>query len=108
MSKICAGDLRHKITFQAPTNSPDGCGGGDLTWSDVTTAWAKIAPVSAGEKFMASKLEEDVSHKITIRYNASVTSVQRIKFGTRTFKIVGVLNPEERNEWLQIFALEQI
>jgi SPP1 family predicted phage head-tail adaptor len=48
----------------------------------------------------------EISHKIRIRYLASVTPKLRIKFGTRYFDIVSVINPDERNEYLEMMCRE--
>jgi SPP1 family predicted phage head-tail adaptor len=53
------------------------------------------------------QMQTPVTHKITMRYNASVTSATRLKFGTRIFAIKEVINVEERSRYLVVKAIEQ-
>lgn len=92
-----AGEMRHKITLQIPTNTANGQGGFDTTWSDGATVWAAIWPTSAREVVEAMQNGLNVTHRIRIRYLSGLKSFWRVKFGTRYFNIMSVLNPDERN-----------
>lgn len=101
-----AGRLRHRITIQQPTTSTNAQGGKVKTWTDVATVWAGIEPVSASESEENFQLEHEVSVRIIIRYRSDITSDMRIKFENRYYKILGIINPDERNRELQIIAIE--
>ena len=103
-----SGILRHRITIQTETAVSDGMGGETLTWSDTLEAWAAIWPLTAKESLDAMKLELQVTHKIRIRYRSGITAKNRIKFGTRIFNIVSLINFEERGKQLDILALESL
>lgn len=106
-----AGLLRHTISIQEQTETDDGMGGFTLEWNDVanmTAVPAAIWPLSAKESLDAMKLELQVTHKIRIRYRSGITAKNRIKFGTRYFNIVSLINFEERNKTLDFLALEDI
>ena len=101
-----SGSLRHRIVIQESTEVSDGMGSFTTTWSDTLEAWAAIWPLSSKESLDAMKLELQVTHKIRIRYRSGITAKNRIKFGTRYFNIISLINYEERNKQLDMLALE--
>lgn len=103
-----AGTLKHRIVIQSETKTPDGIGGSTLTWADKMEAWAAIWPLSAKESLDAMKLELVVTHKIRIRYRSGITAKNRIKFGSRIFNIVSLINLDERGRTLDMLATEDI
>lgn len=104
--ELTAGKLRHSITWQEKTQTPDGGGGYTYTTSDTATMRAYIKPVSTNERFFAQRIESDVTHKIFIRYRTDLNPAMRIKFGARFFQVKGFINIEEQNKWLEISAVE--
>lgn len=107
------GKMRHRITFQKPLADKDNLGAyeadwsNDDDWSDVASTWAQITPVS-GREYLTQMRETFVSHKIYCRYRPGITPRLRIKFGDRYFRIISVLNWEERNEGLTIMCEEHV
>lgn len=99
--------MRHRITFQLQSEEKDSLGGYDDSWKDVATVWAQISPVSSREYFGQVR-ENTVSHKVYCRYRAGISPQMRIKFGSRIFRVVSVLNWEERNEGLTIMCEELV
>ena len=115
MAKCCAQiracDMRHKIVFQAGNATDDGGGGLGNPWASpttVATVSACIEPLKGFERLRAMQLESPVSHKITMRYRSGLKPEHRIKFGTRFFNIRSIINLEERNQWLEVFADEGV
>ena len=103
-----AGNLRHRITIQQATQVNDGMGSMTTTWSTLVTCWSAIWPVSAKEHVESDKIEMETSHRIRIRYYSGLDSSMRINFGSRTFKIISIINWEERNVYLDILAKEEV
>jgi SPP1 family predicted phage head-tail adaptor len=101
-----AGSLNKYITLQQSTRVSDGMGGFTLTYADVASLWAAIWPISANETVAANATTMVVSHRIRIRYRSVLKASWRIKFGARYFAIVGIINPNERCEWLDILCKE--
>ncbi len=101
-------DLRHTVTIQQESRVADGGGGYALTWTKVADARAAIEPLTGGERLRAMQLEDKVSHRVTIRYRGDVTAGMRLKFGTRLFNIRAVINPDERNCWLELMCDEGV
>jgi SPP1 family predicted phage head-tail adaptor len=100
------GTLRHRITLQRAVESPDSLGAMVETWQNLANVWASVEPLSAREQFNLHSTYTEATHKVTIYYLAGVTAKCRVLFGTRTFNIESVVNPEERNEDLNLICSE--
>jgi len=104
-----AGELNKRIILQYTTKVPDGMGSftETETWTDAATVWAAIWPLSVNERIMSKQLSGELTHRIRIRYRRGIRTSHRIKFGERYFNIDGPpINPNERNEYLDIMAKE--
>lgn len=99
--------MRHRITFQKQPEDTSTLGSYEAAWVDVATVWAQISPVS-GKEYFGQMRENTVSHKIYCRYRAGISPKMRIRFGTRIFRIISVLNWEERCEGLTIMCEELV
>lgn len=104
--EITAGKLRHTITIEREESTSDGAGGSYLTWSTVATPRAFIKPMSGGERLQAMRLEATVTHRIFIRYRDDLLTSDRINFNGRLMQIRALINLEERNRWIEIYADE--
>ncbi len=102
--------LDKQIDLQAQTKTPDGMGGFTTVWASVlpanTLIWAAIWPVSATEVIAANASSMVVSHRIRIRYRSILKASWRIKFGTRYFAIVSIINPSEAGKFLDLMVKE--
>ena len=107
------GDLRHRITIQTRVITKNSYGENTIAWNDDATYWAAIWPVSAKEYFNAQQVQAGVTHKIRIRYRTlgdgtRINPECRIKYNTRYFGIKSVINPDERNIYLDMLCEESI
>jgi SPP1 family predicted phage head-tail adaptor len=100
------GDLNKRVTIQHKTRVADGMGGFADTWNDTATVWAAIWPVSASDLIQAAQTTLVVTHRIRIRYRSTFKAAWRVKFGNRYFSIISVLNPNEKNEYLDLICKE--
>jgi len=109
-----AGSLRHKITFQQLTVANDTWGHSTETWTDYKTTQASIWSLRGVEKMESLKLDNEITHKIRIRYITGLTPKMRISYydykteSTRYFNILSLLNIDERNISYEIMANEEI
>lgn len=103
---LTSGKLRNTIAIQRKTGTPDGGGGSTLVWATVSSPRAYIKPISGGERFQAMRLEADTTHRIFIRYRTDILTSDRINYRGRLMQIRAILNLEERNMWLEIYADE--
>lgn len=102
------GDLRHRITLQKLEMVQNAYGEMTETWTDVSTVWASVNPISAREFFQAETVNSEITHKILIRYRENVKPSMRVKFKDRIFFIQSVINFNEKNEALQLMCKELV
>lgn len=110
-----AGDLKHSIVIQDPTEVEDGMGGSTIKWVDLYPTRAAIWPLKATEQIDAMKLELTVNHRIRIRHPRSIniTAKMRVKWhdhvtdADKYFNIVSLINPNKRNIMLEMLCLEK-
>ena len=109
MKRIKRSELKYEISFTTDVQTADGLGGFITTQSTYYTTWAAIWPRSAEVLLQAEKPTHEITHRIRIRYphGKTITSDMNIAFGSRTFEINGIINPEEANIYLDILATEQ-
>ena len=100
------GDLNKRIELQYTTKTPDGMGGWINVFVTAATVFAAIWPVSASEQIQAAQQVMTISHRIRIRYRSVFKSSWRVKFGTRFFSIVSIINPNEAGKYLDIMCKE--
>jgi SPP1 family predicted phage head-tail adaptor len=104
--KCVRGKFKRRLTIQTVARVSDGQGGYTETWNDGDKVWGSIEPVKSFEKYQAMQLQVPVSHNITIRYCAGLTTAQRFKYEDRIFEIKSIINPNEANLFHEIKALE--
>jgi SPP1 family predicted phage head-tail adaptor len=99
-------DLDKRITLQYSTKVSDGAGGFTTTWVDAASVFAAIWPTSASEVTAANSTTMVISHRIRIRFRSVLKASWRVKYKSRYFNIVSILNPNEAGEWLDIMCKE--
>jgi SPP1 family predicted phage head-tail adaptor len=102
------GDLRHRVTVKRQHTQTDLMGGFSDSWEDEAEVWAAIWPVSAKEIVQNQQLVGQVSHRVRVRYLSTLTTAMKLVFGTRTFRILSIINPEERGIYLDLMCLEEV
>lgn len=90
------GRLRHRLTLEAPVETPDGAGGVLRTYAAAATVWAEIAPVAARGAVAAHARGATVTHRIVIREGPDVTTRHRFRKGGRIFEIIALREREGR------------
>ncbi|MDB4952079.1 MAG: head-tail adaptor [Gemmatimonadetes bacterium] len=103
---INPGDLRQRVTLQSKVRTPDGGGGGAEAWVDGKTVWAEVMPLDGRELVQAMQVHPSVSHRVTIRYRAGVSSAMRALYAGRVLDIRSVVDRDERHEALQLLCVE--
>lgn len=111
MSALRAGQLNRRITLQRQSTVQDSYGGPVRTWLHVATVWAEIQPLSGRELETAQRMASEISHQITVRYQASLTDTQvvsgyRALYKARIFNIHAALNEDENNILITLLASE--
>lgn len=108
---INAGDLNKRVSIQRlSANSPDRDQGGatDASWSTLATVYAKVAPLRGRELIAAQQVASEVTGTIQIRYRAdlSITSADRVLYGSRAYDILAVVDPLEEHTELLLYVRE--
>lgn len=99
--------FRHRIKFQSLSLVANDSGGQIETWTDFQTVWASIEPKMVKELNFAQRIEPRVDHYIRCRFVAGIVGSMRVVFGSRIFEIKSIVNPEEKNDFLEILAVER-
>ena len=103
-----AGALRHRCWIQEPTFEPDGYGGTTPSWGTVTVCWGALEPLK-GREWIESGLENsEITAKFRMRYFAGIDPTMQLYFGSRTFEIISVIDPEERHKELNLMLKELV
>ena len=102
------GSLNKRVTLQYSTKVSNEMGGFVTSWVDAATIWAAIWPVSAAETVQSMQPTMTISHRVRIRYRSVLRANWRIKFGLRYFNIMSVINPNEKNEMLDLMCKESV
>lgn len=101
----------HRVTLENPgAATPDPDGGFTQSWITLATAFASVSPASAQdlERVIAGTVTALVAPVlITLPWIPGVSTVTRIKFGARTFAVMGYRNVDERGIRLEIVAEER-
>jgi SPP1 family predicted phage head-tail adaptor len=102
------GRLRHRIAIERVTETQDTDGTVMETWSTFATVQSSIEPISGREYFAAQSTQADITHRVIIRYLSDIVPKMRVKFGSRIFDILSVINDNERNREIQLMCRECI
>lgn len=111
MTNLRGGTLTRTIQIQSRSATKDSFGGQSMTWTTIKTVYAAIEALSGTEKMAAQSFSTDVSHKVTVRYDAIFADPKqvatfRILYGTRIFNIQAALNVDEANRVIELLASE--
>lgn len=107
--KVTIADMRHRITFQFVTRTPDGQGGFTEVWANlasVPTVWAFVCPVAARERLFSSQVQYQRTHKVAMRYRSDITTEMRFLYDGRTFQLHGTIQPDGRKFFMVVDAEE--
>ena len=103
-----AGALRHRCWIQEPTFTPDGYGRTTPSRGTVTICWGALEPLK-GREWIESGLENsEITAKFRMRYFAGIDPTMQLYFGSRTFEIVSVIDPDERHKELELMLKELV
>jgi head-tail adaptor len=70
-----AARLRHKVTVQSPSYTPDSAGGVS-GWTDVVSARAGIEPLRGRERAARDKFVDEVDVMVVLRYQNALSAVK--------------------------------
>jgi len=103
-----AGKLRQRLTFQEQDTIQNDIGEWVTTYKDWKTVWGAILPNSGRMYFEAKQANSEVEGTIIVRYITGVLPTMRIKYGTRVFSIISIIQPKENRRELNILYKEAL
>ncbi len=106
------GKLRHRLTFWSPNRAQNDIGEWVDDPEELFTTWGSIEPLSGRTYFEAKQSTADVDGKIRIRYRHIdptwfITWTDQ-ESATKTFRIVSVIQPNQRGVETQILYKESL
>ena len=102
------GALRHKVELQSPSHTTDAGGGAAKSWPTLAHLWAKITPVSNNESVRQGKVQETITHNVTVRFRSDIGTNYRLLYDSRAFNIRGIRNIDERDRYMLLICEEGV
>lgn len=102
------GRLNKRITFTRCMETENEVSELSQELQDFKTVWAEVKPLRGKEYLENKKIQPELIYKFTIRYRKDITPDMQIRFNNRLFNIQDIINPYERNEMLEITAVEKV
>ncbi len=102
------GSRPHRVEVQQPNEVRDAQGGTTIQWETIFAAWASIEPLRGKEFWTAQQTENQMTHRVTIRWSKDVTTKMRLLFHGRVFNIGTLMNVDERGEQLELMCVEVV
>jgi SPP1 family predicted phage head-tail adaptor len=90
-----AGQLRHRVTLQAPATAQDEAGQMLTTWTDVAPVWADIKYVTGMSAIKAGMDTSSAKAAIRIRHRTGVNAGMRVLYGATVFDVEAVMPNEQ-------------
>ncbi|MDW5314483.1 phage head closure protein [Rhizobium sp. PL01] len=100
------GQFSERLDLEMRADARDGHGGIVPGFAPVTSLWARIEPVAAGEEERADAEVFTVTHRIWIRFREDIAAGMRFRKGTRVFAIRGFHDPDETRRYLVCRCME--
>lgn len=100
-----------RIEIHGKQSYTNAAGEQDNRFEKIKSIWASIVPQTGSlQRQQAETILTNVTHKIFVRYSAAkdLTHDMQIHYHGHKFKIRYILNPNFRNETLEIFVEEVI
>lgn len=91
-----AGDLRHRVTIEAPLGAPDDQGGEVRVYANVGTAWAAITPLAGARDVDADADGANLRFRIVVRAPLTLSLRHRLREGARLYRIVAFRDSDDR------------
>lgn len=101
--KYTSRSLREIVSIQGLTRAADGMGGFTDTWAAVsgapTRAMIEAAPGSERWGFM--RQVPGNGYRMVTRFFSSATAAQRVIWRGKEYGVLGVVDPDGRQDWLE-------
>lgn len=113
-----ASTLRHRMSLQQEVLTQDAVGGYTRSWLEVAQVWGRIEPVGGSdarqsafnskEVYASGQIQNQITHRITMRYMEGVQPTMRLVYQERLLEIRYVIDVDEGKNKLEILASEHL
>lgn len=93
---IVSGQMRSRITVQAPVTEQSPFGEATTSWETVGEVWASVRGLSSREVLQAQQANAIVTHFIRLRFFPGLTHQHRIIWRERTLEISSLMERDNR------------
>lgn len=103
-----AGDLRHRVTFEAAVDTQDDATGAEVrSWGDALTVWAAVEPMRGTEGAVDGGVLAERDTVIRVRYSPGMAAYgekDRATWNGVAYNIVSVRHVETRKREIQFLC----
>ncbi|WP_036296818.1 head-tail adaptor protein [Methylosinus sp. PW1] len=100
MSAPKIGEMRLRMTLEAPVDTPDDSGGMMRVYVTLGDIWVKLIPLSADARFVEQRQELAIQWIAQARWRGDVTSEMRLVDGQRRLRVISAYDPDGRRRFL--------
>jgi SPP1 family predicted phage head-tail adaptor len=102
--QVCVGDLDTEVILQdrAIKGITTSNVNFDETFADAATVWAMIETVAGATVFDSTNTEVALTHRIYIRFDATVTAETWVEIDNDKYDIVTVEDLDRRSEFMRL------
>ena len=109
MIQVPPGEMRHRVqVITVAEGAKDALGQPVVSTTAGNYLWGKVSPLEGRESYEAKQVNPLVTHRFNSWYDSTVVPKARLLFGSRTFEIESVLNPDERSAQLVAILKEEV
>lgn len=99
------GKMRHRIQIQQIARVADGMGGNAHNYSTVLrTLWAMVEPQTGNERVEGGQIENRQRYKFTVRYDSVISTVDRVYYDSKPYRILSIQTKFDINKYSVIIA----
>lgn len=106
-----AGRLRHSVTIEQPVITKDAANDPQTSYEVYVTRRADVLPMRGAELVKAKLEVGEITHKITLRYDAKtalITHKMRVNFRGRILELIAPpVNVGERSRDIELLCVER-
>lgn len=102
-----AGTLRHRVSIISPRTTARSADGAPIVTHTTTLKdiWANVEPMGGRESYRGDYRWADSDLRVTLRYTTvGIAPRYLLVFDGSTYNIEGIINTDQRNKELVLFA----
>ena len=101
------GQLRHRLTLEAPVRTSDGAGGAFETWQPIAELFAAMRAIGGNETVAHDRVTGRITHEFWLRPRGDLAPSLRFRLGMRLFHIHAVLIADEHGRRMRCLCEER-